>query len=213
MKKFALILVTLLCAGTALPLPAPAESPFVENQPETEKVPEQPKRLIDKEEVDELSRQGYTTKEIFMGAIISQKANKNIKEVLSLYQKTKSWEKTAELLGVDTGEMKKTDTVRKWKQLTDQHSSTVISYLAKYSGKKEEDIKNLLNDGICLRFLVGAAAMAKLSGRKIDDIILFKQQGISYQEILDTINITNKDLQKELEKIRTGIEAELNKEL
>lgn len=212
MKKFVLILVIIFLASTQ-PTSVHAETLSLKDGPQTENVREQPKRRIEKDKADELTRRGYTKKEIFMAALISHKANKNIEEVLALYEKTKSWEKTAEQMGVNIRELKKFDSVRKWKHLIDQHSSEVIAYLAKYTGQNEEDIKNLLKDGISLRFLTGAAAMAKLSNRNLDDIIAFKREGKAFHEIADAINITREELQKELEKIRKEIEEITKKEI
>lgn len=146
-----------------------------------------------------------------MGAIISKKANRNIDEVLALYKKSNSWDATAKQLGVDIEELKRIDSIQKWRKLIENNSSTVISHLAQYSDKNEEEIKVFINDGIPLRFLIGAAAMAKLSGKDLEEIIAYKQEGKSHRDIMNILEIEHENLHKELESFRKNVQKKISK--
>lgn len=209
MKKITIVFFTMV-AAVFLQLSGTAMASPVKNIPVLEKIQKQQKRLIEKEKIEELTEQGYTKKEIFMGAIIARKSNKSIDEVLALYQKTKSWEITAKELGVDIRDLQKIESLQKWKKLVESNSAAVISYLAQYSDKNENDIKDYLKDGVPLRFLVSAAAMSKLSGREMDEIISYKQEEMSHHDILKILEISEEKLHKELEQLRKNIEDNIN---
>ncbi len=209
MKKITIVFFTMV-AAVFLQLSGTAMASPVKNIPVLEKIQKQQKRLIEKEKIEELTEQGYTKKEIFMGAIIARKSNKSIDEVLALYQKTKSWEITAKELGVDIRDLQKIESLQKWKKLVESNSAAVISYLAQYSDKSENDIKDYLKDGVPLRFLVSAAAMSKLSGREMDEIISYKQEEMSHHDILKILEISEEKLHKELEQLRKNIEDNIN---
>lgn len=209
MKKLSIVLC-LIMVGFFLQLSDFTEASPIKDSQMLEKIQKHHKRLIEKEKVDELIEKGYSKKEIFMGAIISRKANKSIDEVLGLYKKTKSWDATAKQLGVNIDELKRIDSIQKWKYLIEHNSSTVISHLAEYSNKKEEDIKVFINDGIPLRFLVGAAAMAKLSGKDLEEIIAYKHEGKSHHDIMNILEIEHENLHKELEIFRKTVQKKIN---
>lgn len=210
MKKLSIVLC-LIMVGFFLHLSDTAEASPVKDSQMLEKVQKHHKRLIEKEKVDELIDKGYSKKEIFMGAIISKKANRNIDEVLALYKKSNSWDATAKQLGVDIEELKRIDSIQKWRKLIENNSSTVISHLAQYSDKNEEEIKVFINDGIPLRFLIGAAAMAKLSGKDLEEIIAYKQEGKSHRDIMNILEIEHENLHKELESFRKNVQKKISK--
>lgn len=187
-----------------------AEASPIKDSQMLEKIQKYHKKLIEKEKVDELIEKGYSKKEIFMGAIISRKASKSVDEVLELYNKNKSWDETAKKLGVDINELKRIDSIQKWKNLIENNSNTVISHLADYSGKNEEEIKVYINDGIPLRFLVGAAAIAKLGGKDLEEIIAYKQEGKSHHDIMNMLEIEHENLHKELENFRKNVQKKID---
>lgn len=169
-------------------------------------------KLIDCDKAEELKEQGYSKQDIFMGAMLAKKADKNIDEVFTLFKENKSWEKTAEQLGIDMEEFKQIDSMRKWEEFVKEHEDEVTDYLAKYAGKKSDEIEEYIEDELPLRFLIGAAALAKLSDKKLDDIITYKKDGKSFHDIMEELKVSKEDLHKELNKFKEDVQKEIDME-
>ncbi|WP_077211074.1 hypothetical protein [Bacillus dakarensis] len=180
-----------------------------ENEQKVEKPDKHHHRLIEEDKVKELTEKGFTKEEIFTGAILAKKADKSVDDVLTIYKEKKTWENTAKELGVDLEELKKINSMVEWNQFLENHEGAVIDYLAAYSNKKPEDIQAYLDDKMSLRFLIGAAAMAKLSNKDLDEIISMKKEGQSFHNIISTLNIKHEDLHNELKEFKKGVEEKV----
>lgn len=166
-------------------------------------------KLIDCDKAEELKEKGYSKQDIFMGAMLGKKADKSIDDVLAMYKENKSWKKTAEQLGIDMEEFKKIDSMRQWEEFVKANEEKVKVYLAKYAGKKPEEIEKYIEDELPLRFLIGAAALAKLSDKKLEDIIASKKEGESFHDMMEDLNVSKEDLHKELNKFKDGAQKEI----
>ena len=165
--------------------------------------------FISKEEVKRLSDQGYSKKEIFTAAHIAKFAGKNIDDVLKTYKENNSsWSKTSEHYGFNMEKLKKGFHEEKEKFLA-ENKETVIENVAEYSGKPEKEIEGWVNKGISLRFLVGAAALAKVSSKDLAEIIKLKEEGQSYKDIKKTLNPDNKQLHKEMKTLMMKIKDDI----
>lgn len=169
-------------------------------------------KLIDCEKAKELKAKGYSKQDIFMGAMLAKKAKKEIDEVLSMYKENKSWEKTAEQLGMDMEEFKRIDAMREWGQFVKENPEVVKEHLASYTNIKMEDIQAYIDEDIPLRFLIGAAVMAKLSDKKLEEIVTYKKDGKSFHDIMKELDISKEELHEELQKFRTDIKEKAGKQ-
>ncbi|MEQ2529608.1 hypothetical protein EKG37_10870 [Robertmurraya yapensis] len=167
-------------------------------------------KLLEREQVKELEDKGYTKADIFRAAMLSKKSDKKIDEVLDIHKETKSWEKTAEKLGVDKEELKRIESMIEWKEFVTKNEPAVKEYLASYSNKTIEEIDAYIEDGLHLRFLIGAAALAKVSGKSLDEIVALKKDGKSFHDVLDTLKVDMEDLHKELDKFKAGAQQSVN---
>lgn len=169
-------------------------------------------KLIEEEQVNELMKQGFTKKEIFLGAIISKKANKKVEEVLAIYKKNQSWEQTATQLGLSSEEVNKILSMHKWEIFVKENKDEIIEHLATYANKSEDDIHAYLKDKISLRFLIGAAAVAKLTNKDLDEIITLKKEQKSFHEIMKDLNVNHEDLHKEIRKFKQDVEKAIEED-
>lgn len=159
-------------------------------------------RLLKKEQLDQFINQGYKKKDIYKAAHIAKFSGKNIEEVLQYFKAhNNSWEETAKHYGVD---LKKIHKHHKFKFLK-EHPSEAIKTLSAYTGKQEQEIKSWINDGISLHFVVGAAAVAKLSGKPIDELIEMKKQGKSSAEIKEKYKLDESKVHQEIKNIMRQI--------
>lgn len=163
--------------------------------------------LIEHKKAEELKEKGYSKQEIFMGAILSKKADKSIDEVLAMYKENNSWEQTAKDLNIDMEEFAKINSMMEWGQFVNENEEAVIEYLATYSNIKPEDIRAYIKDEVPLRFLIGAAAIAKISNKELDEIVALKKQGKSFHDIMDSLNINKEDLHKELINFKSQVKS------
>jgi DNA-directed RNA polymerase specialized sigma subunit len=169
-------------------------------------------KLIEHEKAEQLKKQGYSKQDIFMAAILSKKTDKNIDEVLDSYKKTKSWEKTAQQLGMDMEEFKRIDAMRKWESFVKNNEKEVKEYLAEYANKTNKEIDKYIEDGFPLRFLIGAAALAKLSEKPLEEIIAYKKEKKSFHDVMETLDINKEQLQQELQHFKEDVKKTLNQE-
>lgn len=159
-------------------------------------------KLIDKEKLNELKKEGYSKKDIFMGALIAKETNKTVEEVLKIFTENQSWQITAEKLGVDKDDYERIEEILKWKEFVRENKSFVIEYLADYAGKETTDIHAYMKDNIPLHFLIGAAALAKLRDVDLDEIVRDKMNGMSFHEIMNKQEVGYEELKKEMENFR-----------
>lgn len=169
-------------------------------------------KMIDCEKAKELKEKGYSKQDIFMGAMIAKKANKEIEDVLTMYKENKSWEITAEQLGIDMEEFKRIDAMREWGQFVKSNPEAVKEHLATYSNMKKADIQSYIEEGIPLRFLIGAAALAKLSNKKLEEIVSYKKDGKSFHDMMKELDISKEELHEELEKFRKEVNEKYSKQ-
>lgn len=168
-------------------------------------------KLIDCEKMEELKKEGYSKQDIFMAAMLAKKGDKKIDEVLASYKKHSSWEKTAKELGISTEDYEEIASMQEWRQFVKENRDGVIDYLATYTDKKPEDISGYLNEDISLRFLIGAAVLAKLSDKSLDEMVSDKKEGKSFHDLMDELDIDEDDLHKELDKFKTNMKKEIEK--
>lgn len=166
-------------------------------------------KFIDCEKAMELKEKGYSKQDIFTGALLGKKANKDIDEVLAIYKENKSWEKTAEQLGVNPEEIKRIDAMRKWDQFVKEHPEAVMEYIGTYTNTKKADIQAYIDEDIPLRFLIGAAVLAKLSDKKLDEMVAYKKEGKSFHDIMEELHINREDLHKELNQFRSDVQQKV----
>lgn len=184
-----------------------------QSEQEMEKQEKQDKhhRLIEEDKVKELTEKGFTKEEIFKGAILAKKSDKSVDDVLAIYKEKQTWENTAKELGIDLDELKKINSMVEWNQFLENHEPAVIDHLAAYTNKKSTDIQAYLDDKMSLRFLIGAAAMAKLSNKDLDEIVSLKKNGQSFHNIISTLNIKHEDLHNELNQFKKEVEAKVER--
>ncbi|MGG0717114.1 hypothetical protein ABE096_05850 [Robertmurraya massiliosenegalensis] len=169
-------------------------------------------KLIEHEKAEQLKEEGYSKQDIFMAAMLSKKAEKDIDDVLALYKENKSWEKTATELGIDMEEFKRIDSMRQWEQFVKENKKEVKAFLAGYANKTEAEIDAYIKEGIPLRFLIGAAAIAKLSDKPIDEIITYKKEHKPFHEVMETLDISKEDLHKELKQFKEDVKKSVEKD-
>lgn len=165
--------------------------------------------FIKKEEVKRLSEQGYSKKEIYTAAHIAKFADKSVDDVLKTYKENNSsWEKTSEQYGFNMEKLKKSYHEEKEKFLA-ENKETVIENVAEYSGKTEEEIVGWVDKGIPLRFIVGAAALAKASNKDLAELIKLKEEGQSYKDIRKSLNPDKKQLHEEMKSLMMKIKEDI----
>lgn len=165
--------------------------------------------FISKEEVKRLSEQGYSKKEIYTAAHIAKFADKNIEDVLKTYKENNSsWAKTTEHYGINMEKLKKSFHEEKEKYLA-ENKETVIENVAEYSGKTEEEIEGWVDKGISLRFIVGAAALAKASNKDIAELIKLKEEGKSYKDLRKSLNPDKKQFHEEMNTLMKKIKEDI----
>lgn len=204
--------ITMLAAILIVALTCNLSSTLVHASPEKDHKHGHHHRLIEREKAEQLKEQGYSKQEIFMAAILSKKADKNIHDVLDLYNKTESWEKTAQQLGIDMEEFKRIDAMRKWETFVKNNEKEVQKYLAEYANKTDEEIDKYIKDGFHLRFLIGAAALAKLSEKPLEEIIAYKKEKKSFHDVMETLDISKEELQQELQQFKKDVKKTLKQE-
>lgn len=159
-------------------------------------------RLLKKEQLDQFMNQGYKKRDIYKAAHVAKFSGKSIEELLQYFKAhNSSWEETAKHYGVD---LKKLHKHHKFKFLK-EHQSEAIKTLAVYTGKQEKEIKDWVNNGISLHFIVGAAAVAKLSGKPVDGLIEMKKQGKSSAEIKEKYKLEESKVHQEIKNIMRQI--------
>lgn len=167
---------------------------------------------IDCEKAEELKEKGYSKQDIFMGAMLAKKSNKEIENVLEMYKENKSWEKTAEQLGIAKEEFERIKAMREWGQFVKDNPDAVKEYLASYSNMKMADIESYIDEDISLRFLIGASVLAKLSDKKLEEMVAYKKDGKTFHDILKELNIDKEALHKEFENFRTEAQKKTEKQ-
>ncbi|TKC18115.1 hypothetical protein [Robertmurraya kyonggiensis] len=211
MKKIGIILMSLMVGLTWYPAQFAQAAPEKhDHEHKMEHHHKQHHKLLEREQVKELEDKGYTKADIFRAAMLSKKSNKKIDEVLDIHKETQSWEKTAEKLGVDKEELERIESMIQWKEFVKNNEPAVKEYLASYTNKKTEEIDAYIKDGLHLRFLIGAAALAKVSGKSLDEIVALKKDGKSFHDVLDTLDVNMEDLHKELNKFKTEAQQSVN---
>ncbi|MFB6465195.1 hypothetical protein ACE38V_00110 [Cytobacillus sp. Hz8] len=161
-------------------------------------------QLIDPDTVEDLMEEGYTKKDIFIALHIAKKANKEIEDVLSFYKKNKkSWDVTAKHFGVNLEEFKRMRQMNC--QFFVKNKEAIVQSLAKYTNKQPEQFQAYIKDDISLRFLVAGAAISKLSGKDLEEIVKLKKQGQSLHDIVDDLDIDHNQFHEEMKKILDGI--------
>lgn len=165
--------------------------------------------FISKEEVKRLTEQGYSKKEIFTAAHIAKFADKNIEDVLKTYKENgSSWAKTTEHYGFNMEKLKKSYHEEKESFLA-ANKETVIENVAEYSGKTEDEIEGWVDKGISLRFIVGAASLAKASNKDLAEIIKLKEEGQTYKDIRKSFNPDKKQLHEEMHTLMRKIKDDI----
>ena len=165
--------------------------------------------FVSKEEMKRLLEQGYSKKEIYTAAHIAKFAEKNIEDVLKTYKENgSSWEKTTKHYGLDMEKLKKSYHEEKEKFL-EENKEAVIENVAEYLGKTEEEVEGWAKKGIPLRFIIGAAALAKASNKDIADLIKLKEEGKSYKEIKNSLNPDKKQLYLEMKTLMKKIKEDI----
>lgn len=198
MKKI-LLLTTVLCISFFCFTPGMLAAKDMDSQGEGSNH-QMHKPMIDDDKMENLIKQGYTKKEIFIALHMSKKANFEIDEILSYYTKSnKSWEATAKHFGINFEEFKRFKKMNC--EFFKKNQTAIIQVLADYLDKKPEEINAYIKDGISLRFLVAAAAISELSDKSIEEIIKLKQQGQSLQEISQTLQLNHQQIHEEINEI------------
>lgn len=208
MMKWKVFLLTLLFIFSLSPLSPLAEGEKGEKHREHHYHP-----IIDQEKISDLKQQGFSKQEIFIGALLSKKSGKDIDEVFQLYKEESSWEKVAEKLNVDFDDLKKWEGKHQWEVILKNHEEEVLNELAKYNLKKKKDMEKLLDDEISLRFLIGASVMAKLANKDVEEIVQYKKEGKTFQELKKELNLNEEELHKELSQFKTNLKNQLKEQL
>lgn len=63
-----------------------------------------------------------------------------------------------------------------------------------------------------MRFLIGAAALAKLSEKPLEEIIAYKKEKKSFHDVMETLDINKEQLQQELQHFKEDVKKTLNQE-
>lgn len=208
MMKWKVFLLTLLFIFSLSPLSPLAEGEKGEKHREHHYHP-----IIDQEKISDLKQQGFSKQEIFIGALLSKKSGKDIDEVFQLYKEESSWEKVAEKLNVDFDDLKKWEGKHQWEVILKNHEEEVLNELAKYNLKKKKDMEKLLDDEISPRFLIGASVMAKLANKDVEEIVQYKKEGKTFQELKKELNLNEEELHKELSQFKTNLKNQLKEQL
>ncbi|KAB2337097.1 hypothetical protein F7731_05580 [Cytobacillus depressus] len=167
--------------------------------------------IISDAELVRLLDQGYSKGEILKAAHIAKFANKKVDDVLKVYKENdSSWEKTAKHYGLDLEMLKKKHHEHKEKFLQ-EHKEVVIANVAKYLGKKKEDIQALADEGIPLRFIIAGAAMSKISNKDLAELIKLKKEGKSFKEIKEILNIDRHQMYTEMKTLMMKIKEDIKK--
>ncbi|MBY0123125.1 hypothetical protein [Bacillus sp. S/N-304-OC-R1] len=166
-------------------------------------------QFISEQDMERLLDQGFSKKEILKAAHIAKYTNNKVDDVLNVYKKNdSSWDKTAEHYGLDMKKLRKEMCEHKEKFLQ-EHKEEVIENVAEYSGKKEKDIEQWVNDGIPLRFIVMGAAMAKVSNKNLEELIQMKKEGKSFREIKESLMIDREKLREEKRSLMKKIKEDI----
>lgn len=147
-----------------------------------------------------------------MGAMLAKKSNKEIDDVLEMYKENKSWEKTAEQLGIDKEEFERITAMREWGQFVKDNPEAVKEHLASYTNVKKTEIQAYIDEDISLRFLIGASVLAKLSDKKLDEIVTYKKNGKSFHDMMEELNVNKEALHEELENFRMEAKEKAEKQ-
>ncbi|USK56447.1 hypothetical protein LIS82_08255 [Cytobacillus solani] len=206
MKKLSMIVCALsfLLLGSGF-----NQAPQLTNAEEGKQKENPHRHFMNEADFQRLIDQGYTKKEILKAAHIAKFADKKIDDVLKTYKESdSSWEKTAAHYGLDMEKLKKQCHEQKEKFL-EEHKEDVIENVAEYTGKTETQIKSWVNEGIPLRFIVGGAAMAKASGKDMEELIKMKKNGQSFQDIKKSLHLDKGKLHKEMKVLMGKIKEDM----
>lgn len=155
---------------------------------------------------------GYSKEDFAKARRIAYHADKSVKEVLSVYEQTKSWGLTAKHFKVDWQTMKRER--KEMKTWMKEHEDIVLTYLAEYANSRVEefnqiDVKAERNP---YHTLFKTAIIAKLSNISVSDVLKEKEKGESLQKIAEKHHITKKDLIQEMKIIREGLKEKMEEE-
>ncbi|WNS76722.1 hypothetical protein RRV45_06965 [Bacillus sp. DTU_2020_1000418_1_SI_GHA_SEK_038] len=165
--------------------------------------------FINEGDLNRLLDQGYSKDEILRAAHIAKYSNKKVDDVLNVYKKNdSSWEKTAEHYGLDLKKLKEQYQEHKEKYLQ-EHKNEVIENVAEYSGKTEDEINSWVDKGISLRFIVVGAAIAKVSNKDLSELIKLKQEGLSFKDMKDSLNIDKEKVRAEKKALMKKIKEDI----
>ncbi|MFC0417440.1 hypothetical protein ACFFHH_18675 [Cytobacillus solani] len=206
MKKLSMIVCALsfLLLGSGF-----NQAPQLTNAEEGKQQENPHRHFMNEADFQRLIDQGYTKKEILKAAHIAKFADKKIDDVLKTYKESdSSWEKTAAHYGLDMEKLKKQCHEQKEKFL-EEHKEDVIENVAEYTGKTETQIKSWVNEGIPLRFIVGGAAMAKASGKDMEELIKMKKNGQSFQDIKKSLHLDKGKLHEEMKVLMGKIKEDM----
>jgi len=175
-----------------------ATTTYAEEGSKKEETEEHHHHFISEKDFKRLSEEGYSKGDIYKAAHIAKFSDNKIDDVLKTYKENNSsWEKTAKHYGFDMEKLKKKCRDEKEKFL-EEHKEEVIENVAVYSGKSEEEIEKWVAEGISLRFIVGAAALAKAGNKDLAELVQHKKEGQSYKDIKKNLNIDHKVMHKEM---------------
>lgn len=167
---------------------------------------------IDKSEWKSLLEQGYKKKDLVYAKEIAHFAKKEMKDVLTYYEKSKSWEKTATHFGVELEvvkdkmkEMKRKRDERK--QFYEEYEEEIFQYLAEYTETSEEELRAYQEsrEKFRLHKLMKAAVIAKLSNQTIGDVWKEYEKGTPWKEIAKRNSLDQETIWKELRKVKEEI--------
>lgn len=185
------------------------QAPQLTNAEEGKQQENPHRHFMNEADFQRLIDRGYTKKEILKAAHIAKFADKKIDDVLKTYKESdSSWEKTAAHYGLDMEKLRKQCHEQKEKFL-EEHKEDVIENVAEYTGKTETQIKSWVNEGIPLRFIVGGAAMAKASGKDMEELIKMKKNGQSFQDIKKSLHLDKGKLHKEMKVLMGKIKEDM----
>ncbi|WP_221568092.1 hypothetical protein [Alkalihalobacillus sp. TS-13] len=167
---------------------------------------------FDKKEIRSLLEKGHSKENVFQAAQIAKLSEKSIEEVLNHYNRSKSWEKTAEHYGVSPEKL--AEQKARWKahkKKFQQHKGEILSYVADYSNKDVTELKGYLKQDIRMPQLVKAAIVAKLSNKDLKEVINYKKAGHSREEMMKHFNVSDAQMHAEMLKVWSDIKSIMKK--
>ncbi|KMJ57991.1 hypothetical protein AB685_14285 [Bacillus sp. LL01] len=198
------LITVLLCSGSIIAAPTVLASHDQHHSHHKEWSKE------DKDKFKQLEKDGYKKHDIFHAMHLAKLANKDVEEILKYYKQSQSWEATAEHFNVEADLLKKHHHrhSKRYNEYLEQNKDKIVPYLSTYLNKDQADLEKYLNEGTKMHTLVKASILSKLADVDIADILAKKENGQSFKEIAEELNVDKEEIFTEIKKLKETIKPQ-----